>query len=132
MKLRLPSREAHAKVASLLAAGHKATHAQENYFFDGANGELNAQRIVMRVRFYDVDKKALLTVKVSFLPSLVLLQGRKRGLSPPRVAVTGRHGIAVGAAAKTRQCLLPAAPMQRSAAVADGWLSSVTPHPLPE
>lgn len=37
---------------------------QENYFFDGPNRELNSRRVVLRLRFYDVDKKAYITVKV--------------------------------------------------------------------
>lgn len=37
---------------------------QENYFFDGAGQELSSKRVVLRVRFYDVDRKAVLTVKV--------------------------------------------------------------------
>lgn len=37
---------------------------QENYFFDGPAKELNSRFVVLRVRFYDVDKKAVLTLKV--------------------------------------------------------------------
>jgi uncharacterized protein YjbK len=37
---------------------------QENYFFDGHAKELNSRFVVLRVRFYDVDKKAVLTLKV--------------------------------------------------------------------
>lgn len=64
VKLRLPGQEAHGSIASLLAASRQATHAQENYFFDGSNKELNAQKTVLRVRFYNGDEKAVLTVKV--------------------------------------------------------------------
>lgn len=38
---------------------------QENYFFDGPNRELNSKRVVLRLRFYDTDKKAEITLKVS-------------------------------------------------------------------
>lgn len=38
---------------------------QENYFFDGPNKELNSRLVVLRLRFYDTDKKAVLTLKVS-------------------------------------------------------------------
>jgi uncharacterized protein YjbK len=38
---------------------------QENYFFDGPNQELNSRRVVLRVRLYDKDKKARLTLKVN-------------------------------------------------------------------
>lgn len=37
---------------------------QENYFFDGPNKELNSRLVVLRLRFYDKDKKAVLTLKV--------------------------------------------------------------------
>jgi uncharacterized protein YjbK len=37
---------------------------QENYFFDGPNKELNNRFVVLRLRFYDTDKKAVLTLKV--------------------------------------------------------------------
>ena len=40
VKLRLPSAEAHAKIAKLLEPNHGVTHLQENVFFDGANEEL--------------------------------------------------------------------------------------------
>lgn len=41
---------------------------QENYFFDGPSKELNSRFVVLRVRFYDVDKKAVLTLKVCVTP----------------------------------------------------------------
>jgi uncharacterized protein YjbK len=37
---------------------------QENFFFDGPGRELNSRRVVLRLRFYDTDKKAVLTLKV--------------------------------------------------------------------
>lgn len=37
---------------------------QENYFFDGSNRELEATRSVLRVRFYNNNDKAVITVKV--------------------------------------------------------------------
>lgn len=40
VKLRLPSAEAHAQVASLLKASQEATFLQENLFFNGTNNEL--------------------------------------------------------------------------------------------
>lgn len=63
VKLRLPDKAAHDRVAQLLAPGRRATHQQENYFFDGANKELSSQRAVLRTRFYDTDAKAVLTLK---------------------------------------------------------------------
>lgn len=63
IKLRLPDKQAYEKVADLFAKGFVTTHEQENFFFDGTNSELESQRAVLRVRFYDVDKKAILTLK---------------------------------------------------------------------
>lgn len=37
---------------------------QENFFFDGDKQELESQRAVLRLRFYNVDEKAVITVKV--------------------------------------------------------------------
>ena len=44
--------------------GRRARPPQENYFFDGAGQELSSKRVVLRVRFYGGDKKAVLTLKV--------------------------------------------------------------------
>ncbi|KAF6256384.1 CYTH-like domain-containing protein [Scenedesmus sp. NREL 46B-D3] len=63
VKLRLPGPEAHQQLAQLLAPGLVATHQQENYFFDGPGRELNSRRVVLRLRFYNTDKKAVLTLK---------------------------------------------------------------------
>lgn len=63
IKLRLPDKEAHSKVAKALDATYRTTHAQENFFFDGSKQELSLQRVVLRVRFYDTDKKAVITLK---------------------------------------------------------------------
>ncbi|KAF8054827.1 TTM3 [Scenedesmus sp. PABB004] len=63
VKLRLPGPEAHSKLEQLLAPGLVATHQQENYFFDGPGGELNSRRVVLRLRFYDADRRAVLTLK---------------------------------------------------------------------
>lgn len=38
---------------------------QENFFFDGAAQELTSNRVVLRVRFYNRDAKAVITVKAS-------------------------------------------------------------------
>ena len=45
-------------------ARRRARPLQENYFFDGAGQELSGKRVVLRVRFYGGDKKAVLTLKV--------------------------------------------------------------------
>lgn len=66
VKLRLPNKAAHdAVAAALVASGNKhiATHEQENFFLDGPNKELSSKMAVLRIRFYDVDKRALVTLK---------------------------------------------------------------------
>lgn len=64
IKLRLKDEEAHARLAAALKASYRTTHEQENYFFDGSSAELSSARVILRLRFYNFDKKALLTVKV--------------------------------------------------------------------
>ena len=65
VKLRLKTAEDHAKACDLFAASeaHKAKYFQENFFFDGSNGELSSKRVVLRVRFYNMDEKCVITVK---------------------------------------------------------------------
>lgn len=67
VKLRLAGPEAHATLAAALAPHYRTTHKQENFFFDGPNQELSSRRVVLRVRFYNKDKKALVTLKVRSL-----------------------------------------------------------------
>lgn len=62
MKLRL-SKEAHDKLFSLLASEQKHLYRQENFFFDGVSQELTSRRCVMRLRFFNSDEKAVITVK---------------------------------------------------------------------
>jgi inorganic triphosphatase YgiF len=64
VKLRLPDAAAHAKVVALLAASRQAVHDQENYFFDGPGQELGKRWVVLRLRFYNGDEKAVITLKV--------------------------------------------------------------------
>ena len=66
VKLRLADAAAHAALAAALQPGYRTTHQQENFFFDGAGGELSSRRVVLRVRFYGGDKKAVITLKVGF------------------------------------------------------------------
>ncbi|CAM6100846.1 unnamed protein product [Calypogeia fissa] len=63
VKLKLSGPEAHEKVAKLLKPFHDVTHMQENVFFDGANKELSSRKSVLRLRFYDEDKKCVVTYK---------------------------------------------------------------------
>ena len=62
IKLRLPSHASHQRVLALMGPP-TAVYAQENYFFDGVNDELRKQQ-TLRVRFYNTDQKAVITVKV--------------------------------------------------------------------
>ena len=81
IKLRLADRAAHARVAEALRPAFRETHQQENFFFDGVRRELSARRCVMRCRFYNTDKRALLTVKAR--PSGLRVRGSFE--STPRV-----------------------------------------------
>lgn len=65
MKLNLITSESHSRVAQLLSESHMAKYEQENFFFDGQNKELSSQLAVLRVRIYNSDEKAELTLKVS-------------------------------------------------------------------
>ena len=80
IKLRLADREAHGKVAEALRAHFRETHKQENFFFDGAKRELSSKRTVVRCRFYNIDKRALLTIKVSSSVLLVACLLAEAGL----------------------------------------------------
>ena len=64
IKLRLPNKEAHDVVATQLQDSFREMHQQENFFFDGIKGELSSQRVVLRCRFYNKDKRAIVTLKV--------------------------------------------------------------------
>lgn len=63
VKIRLPNREAYDKAAAFLNPGKVAVYQQENFFFDGANKELSSRRVISRVRMYNKDEKATLTIK---------------------------------------------------------------------
>ncbi|GIL90756.1 hypothetical protein Vretimale_16842 [Volvox reticuliferus] len=63
IKIRLPDRAAYDKVATALGEGRTASYAQANYFFDGPNRELNSRRVVLRLRTYNGDEKATITLK---------------------------------------------------------------------
>lgn len=63
IKLRLPSKAAHARVAELMGPSN-AFYAQENYFFDGVKDELKKAQ-TLRIRFFNTDEKAVVTIKVS-------------------------------------------------------------------
>jgi len=64
VKLRLGSKDDYERLAAVLAASAGPVYQQENFFFDGSKSELNSRRVVVRVRLYNKDQKATLTVKV--------------------------------------------------------------------
>jgi adenylate cyclase class IV len=63
VKLRIPDSASFAAVKDVLLPSYKITHDQENHFFDGAQQELSSQKVVLRVRFYGGDQKAVITCK---------------------------------------------------------------------
>ena len=64
IKLRLADGAQHQRLAEALKPHLRETHDQENLFFDGADQELSSRHTVVRCRFYNTDKRALLTIKV--------------------------------------------------------------------
>lgn len=64
IKLRLPNKEAHDKVAEALKASYIETHDQENFFYEGSEKELSKAKKSLRTRFYGVNKKCVITMKV--------------------------------------------------------------------
>ena len=70
VKLRLRSQDDHAKACKYFcsrkqdAVGQEARkYFQENCFFDGTEKELSSKRVVLRVRFYNMNEKCVVTVK---------------------------------------------------------------------
>lgn len=63
VKLRLGDAGGHARVAELLAPQCAGTFLQENFFFDGASAELSSRMSVLRLRFFNQNERAVLTLK---------------------------------------------------------------------
>jgi uncharacterized protein YjbK len=63
VKLRIADSASFSRLKLLLLPYFLKLHDQENYFFDGKEKELSSKRVVLRLRFYDVDSKAVLTCK---------------------------------------------------------------------
>ena len=63
VKLRIPDAASYAAVCAALLPCFRQAHEQENWFFDGAKKELSSRQIVLRVRIYDTDRKAVITLK---------------------------------------------------------------------
>eukprot|EP00158_Paraphelidium_tribonemae_P002067 Partr_v1_DN25087_c2_g1_i1_m50733 putative Adenylate cyclase len=65
VKLRIASKEDHAKVEQCLKSEPFAVHRQENRFFDGDAGQLGATKSVMRVRTINEGFAYILTLKAN-------------------------------------------------------------------
>lgn len=104
VKLKLPGAEAHEKVAELLRPYQEVTHMQENVFFDGAEKELSSKKSVLRLRFYDEDKKCVVTYK----GDAVIESGISRGeeLEEEIDVVQGRDYVANPKRIATSSCQL--------------------------
>ncbi|XP_057787888.1 triphosphate tunnel metalloenzyme 3-like [Salvia miltiorrhiza] len=63
VKLRLPSSAAHERLSTVLSSYHRRTHLQENLFFDGPKAELASNSAALRIRFYDLDSRCVLSLK---------------------------------------------------------------------
>ncbi|KAM1038265.1 hypothetical protein ACFX13_033710 [Malus domestica] len=63
VKLRLPEAAAHQKLTDLLSPFHTQTLIQDNIFFDSSNSELSSNLAIIRLRFYDVDRRCVLSLK---------------------------------------------------------------------
>lgn len=63
VKLRITDSASYAALCDALLPCFRQAHEQENWFFDGAKKELSSKRIVLRVRIYDTDRKATITLK---------------------------------------------------------------------
>ncbi|GER27416.1 adenylate cyclase [Striga asiatica] len=63
VKLRLASFAAHERLSAVLSPFHRRTHFQQNLFFDGSNAELSSALAVLRLRFYDLDSRCVLSLK---------------------------------------------------------------------
>lgn len=90
VKLRLGSRDDYDRLATVLASGAGPVYQQENYFFDGPASELNSKRVVVRVRLYNKDQKATLTIKVGARGLCVVVMHERGWL---QVCGTTREGV---------------------------------------
>ncbi|KAJ4851658.1 hypothetical protein Tsubulata_014481 [Turnera subulata] len=63
VKLRLPDSTSHQKLSSLLSPYHTKTLLQENIFFDTKDSKLAGNRSALRLRFYNLDSRCVLSLK---------------------------------------------------------------------
>ncbi|PRQ50547.1 putative hydrolase [Rosa chinensis] len=92
VKLRLPDASTHQKLSDLLSPFHLQTLIQENIFFDGSNSELSSNRAVLRLRFYDVASRCVLSLKAK--PVISDGVSRVSELEEPFDPVLGRACVA--------------------------------------
>ncbi|KAL5547722.1 hypothetical protein UlMin_002953 [Ulmus minor] len=67
VKLKLRDDANHRRVTDIFSPFLVTTHRQENFFFDGAAGELSSRRAVLRVRFSDKDPRCVVSLKARAL-----------------------------------------------------------------
>ncbi|GFP82665.1 triphosphate tunel metalloenzyme 3, partial [Phtheirospermum japonicum] len=53
----------HELLSAALSPYHRRTHFQENLFFDGPNAELVSNLATLRLRFYDLDSRCVLSLR---------------------------------------------------------------------
>ncbi|XP_021906381.1 triphosphate tunel metalloenzyme 3-like [Carica papaya] len=63
VKLRLPDSDSHQRLSDLLSPFHRKTLIQDNFFFDDADSNLSSNLAVLRLRFYDLDARCVLSLK---------------------------------------------------------------------
>ncbi|KAG8388259.1 hypothetical protein BUALT_Bualt02G0107100 [Buddleja alternifolia] len=92
VKLRLPSAAAHERLSAILSPYHRRTHLQENLFFDGHNAELSSNLAALRLRFYDLDSRCVLSLKSK--PQISDGISRIEEQEEPIDPTVGRHCVA--------------------------------------
>ncbi|GFQ03004.1 triphosphate tunel metalloenzyme 3 [Phtheirospermum japonicum] len=89
VKLCLPSTTAHKRLSAVLSPYHRRTHFQENLFFDGPNAELVSNLAALRLRFYDLDSRCVLSLrsKPQISGGISRIEEQEEDLDP----AVGRH-----------------------------------------
>ncbi|KAF5726952.1 hypothetical protein HS088_TW22G00637 [Tripterygium wilfordii] len=63
IKLRLPDSYSHQKLSKILSPFHLETLIQENLFFDTATNQLSKNLAALRLRFYNLNSRSVLSLK---------------------------------------------------------------------
>ena len=71
IKLRLPDKAAHDKVADALKDSYIETHDQETFFYEGSEKELDKAKVSLRTRFFGGNKKCVITMKVIAIAAIL-------------------------------------------------------------